>query len=226
MSKQAAPSTSDIWAVISKEITGIQLLWTAVEQLYFKGASDRGIASLEQETPVLYRLMQTALMESLLMRMSRLMDPSASGRGAGAQPNLSLARLMDVDTSLASEIGRVRLAWDASGLRSIRDKYMSHNDLARATTQEHTLNIPSSSLDIDAMRALAQGLREFRRGVHQMVNGVAYLDEAVSTQLEREADVLNRSLVAGGCFYQLLPDHACLQEALAEVESKQEPNAL
>ena len=90
MSTQAAPSTPDIWAVISKEITGIQLLWEAVEQMYFKAPPARGIAALESETPLLFRLMQTVLMESLLMRMSRLMDPAASGRGGWCAAQLGI----------------------------------------------------------------------------------------------------------------------------------------
>lgn len=224
MSTQPALSTSDIWAVISKEITGIQLLWEAVEQMYFKAQPAQGIAALERDTPLLFRLMQTAMMESLLTRMSRLMDPAVSGRGAGEKPNVGLARLAEADASLVGEVGSVRSVWDASALRLIRDKYLSHNDLARATTQAHTLNIPLSSPDIDAMRALTSALRDFRRDVHQKLNGSVYLDQSVSAQMVCEIDALNRSLIAGDCFYKLLPDHACLQDALAVVESDGTPN--
>ena len=131
---------------------------------------------------------------------------------------------MGSDESLANDVGSVRSVWDASALRLTRDKYLSHNDLERATTQDHTLNIPLSSPDIEAMRALTSALRDFRRDVHQKLNGVAYLDQSVSAQMVCEIDALNRSLIAGDCFYKLLPDHACLQEALAVVEADGTPN--
>ena len=215
MNTQSAPSTSDIWAVISKEITGIQLLWTAVEQLYFKGASDRGIASLEQETPVLYRLMQTSMMESLLMRISRLMDkPKSNG-----QSNLSLAQLTSTDPGLVAAASAVRKAWDATTLIDIRNKYVSHNDLVRSLTEQHTLNIPLSVGDVEAVRDLAARLRSFRRVVSQKVSGAAYSDETLDRQMSYEIDVLDRTMLAGDCFYRLLPEHAFLQQALAVIEA-------
>lgn len=214
MNTPAAPSASDIWAVISKEITGIQLLWEAVNGMYFKADSRPGIEALADDVPTLYRLMQTAMMESLLMRMSRLMDPAQTGR----LQNLSLKQLTQTDQNLAPEEGFLRQVWDQSNLKEVRNKYLSHNDLDRSTTQDHTLNIPLTPQDMEAMRSLASGLRTFRRNVHQKLSGAAYLDEPVSLQVSREVDGLNRSLVAGDCFYKLLPDHACLQEALAAME--------
>ena len=225
MNAPAAPSTSDIWTVISKEITGIQLLWGALEQMYFKVPLEQGVASLESDMPLLFRLMQTAMMESLLMRMSLLMDPAVSGKGAGERTNVSLARLAKVDERFVDVVGNVHSMWDTSTLRLIRDKYLSHNDLSRAKTQAHTLNIPLSSPNIEAMRELILALRAFRRDVHQKLNGAAYLDESVSMELKRDVEVLSRSLIAGNCFYKLLPDHACLQDALDVAVADGTPNS-
>ena len=215
MNTQAAPSISNIWAVISKEITGIQLLWEAVEQMYFKAQPAQGIAALERDTPLLFRLMQTAMMESLLMRMSRLMDPAATG----TKPNLSLKQLTSTDPELGPVVSGVCEAWDASTLKDIRNKYLSHNDLARSLTEKHTLAIPLSMGDVEAMRGLAAALRSLRRVVSQDVSGAPYLDGALDSQMSHEIDVLGRTIVAGSCFYRLLPEHGFLQEALSTTEA-------
>lgn len=227
MSDTPASETADVlWPRIKQEITGIQLLWETVEQMYFRAPRHRGIALLGADTPLLYGLMQTAMMESLLMRMSRLMDPAATGRGQGAKPNLSLARLGDCFQKLDSDVCELRQQWDASGLKAIRDKYLSHNDLARTGTEPHSLNIPLLAADVSAMKSLAEGLRAFRRAAQHKMGGAAYLDGSLDLQVQREIDVLSRSLLAGEAFYELLPDHACLQDALQgieQIDSDKEP---
>lgn len=219
MKTQAAPSTSDVWTVISKEITGIQLLWETVEQMYFKQPPRKGLASFDRDAPSLFRLMQTAMMESLLIRMSRLMDPAKTG----AKLNLSLKQLAGTDPGLCPVTSAVCGAWDASSLKDIRNKYLSHNDLDRSLSGKHTLNIPLSGDDVAAMRDLASALRDFRRIVNQRVSGTAYLDKALDRQMSREIDVLAHTMLAGDCFYRLLPEHAFLQDALAAIETDAEP---
>ena len=215
MNTQAAPSISNIWAVISKEITGIQLLWEAVEGMYFKQPSRKGLASLDKDAPLLFRLMQTAMMESLLMRMSRLMDPPTTM----GKSNLSLDQLTRADQQFDQAASDLRKAWDRSTLKDIRNKYLSHNDLARSLNEEHTLSIPLSSDDVEAMRGLAVAWRSFRRVVSLKVSGAAYLDETLDGQMSHELDVLNRTMLAGDYFYRLLPEHAFLQEAFAVIEA-------
>lgn len=195
MTTPAHPSDAvELWIILSKEITGIQLLWEAVEGLYFK-VQGQGLAGLAQDVPLLYRLMQTALMESLLMRISRLMDHAASGRGQGTRGNLSLKRLAEACGDTEAGVKTVRDIWDASKLKHIRDKYLSHNDLGRSLADQRTLNIPLDEADITAMRELASGLREFRRKIHCKFHpGVAYLDEPLSLRVQREIEVLDRSL--------------------------------
>lgn len=216
--------TASIWAVIRKEITGIQLLWRAVDLMYFQAPRSHSAASLEVSAPFLYRLVQTAFMESLLMRMSRLMDPATSGKGAGGQHNLSLARLIEFEATLTKEVDSLRQLWDASGLRSVRNKYMSHNDLERSTEQDHTISVPLTSPDIEVMRTLTSKLREFRRSAHHQLNGTAYLDRTVSTRVDRDVDGLHRVLTAGRCYYDLLPEHPWLQAALGAFAAKEAAN--
>lgn len=204
-----------LWPRIKQEITGIQLLWEAVEQMYFQPNQHRGIALLVADTPLLFRLMQTAMMESLLMRISRLMDKDSTGN----RHNLSLDRLCNSKPNVKADVCELREKWDASGLKRIRDKYLSHNDLVRASTEPHSLNIPLSEADVSAMESLAEGLRAFRHSANQKINGTAYVDRTLDLCAQREVDLLNRRLLVGEAFYELLPEHACLQEALTQIEN-------
>ena len=149
------------------------------------------------------------------MRMSRLMDPAATG----TKLNLSLNQLTRTDPELGPAAREVREAWDASALKDIRDKYLSHNELARLLFEGHTLAIPLLSGDVETMRGLAAALRSCRRVVTQKVSSSAYLDKTLDIQISHEIDVLDRTLVAGDCFYRLLPEHAFLQEAISAVEA-------
>lgn len=206
------------WSRIKQEITGIQLLCDAVEQMFLRKPLQNGIAQMGTDSPLLYRLTQTAMMESLLMRISRLMDPAASGRG-GSHPNLSLMQLVEIEPKISSDVDELHQIWNASGLKTIRDKYLSHNDLDRASRQEHSLNIPLSNEDLEIMHSLATALLEFRRTISLKLDCSAYLDESPSLLVIREVGMLNRILLAGKCFYELLPDHAFLQDELHQIES-------
>ncbi|NMG15758.1 hypothetical protein [Aromatoleum bremense] len=209
------PSATELWEIINREITGIQLLWEAVDGLYFQ-PQGKGLATLGQDAPLFFRLMQTAFIESLLMRVSRLMDPANSGRREGERPNLSLKRLVEKDSRICLDEKAIRAIWDGSGLKTVRDKYLSHNDLNRALKEAHTLNIPLETADIEAMQALASGLRELRRSVNHKLTGTAYLDERLDVQVQHELRVLSKSLLGGEQFFTLLPDHEFLQRAWQE----------
>ena len=206
-------TAADLWAVLNKEITGIQVLWETVERVYL--APDRqALLALEEDTPLVYRLLQTALMESVLIRLARMMDSARSGKGEDQKNNLSLKRLVALEPGVENDEMVVRALWDESNLKAVRDKYLSHNDLTRLMAEPHTLSIPLEMADIEAMRAMTTGMRELRRNVQRKLNpGVAYPDQGVSLDIQREVETLNRSLLAGQLFFGLLPDHDVLQQA-------------
>ncbi len=195
------PTAAELWGVIKKEITGIQLLWETVNGLYFQQQGKEWQA-LGDDTPLLVHWIQTALMESLLMRVSRMMDPAATGKFT----NLSLEKLVTADASISSEESAIRAIWDESGLKAVRDKYLSHNDLHRALTEDHTLNIPLDTTDIDALKKLAQGLREFRNAVNQKLSGCPYIDQQLDSRIQNEIEILGRVLAGGNQFFKELPD--------------------
>ncbi|MEY2859796.1 MAG: hypothetical protein RL392_254 [Pseudomonadota bacterium] len=211
-----SPTTAELWAVIKKEITGIQLVWETANGLYFQPQGE-GWRTLQADAPLLIHLTQTALMESLLMRMSRLMDSAATGK----MSNLSLKQLVTADASIDPDEVAIRAIWDGSGLKTVRDKYLSHNDLNRSMAAVHTLNIPLESADIEALRQLAEGLRALRRNVNPKLSAGAYVDQPLDLQVSREVKVLEKTLLSGKRFFELLPEHPVLQQALVALEAHQ-----
>lgn len=181
--------------------------------MYFKAASHSGIQALEDDTPGLYRLMQTAMMESLLMRIARLMDPACSGKGKDAKPNLSLARLVVVNANLASGLDPVKKRWDESMLGAVRCKYLSHNDLLRAQSEAHTLTIPLSPAEVSAVGAMVAALREFRATANPEIRQAAYVDIGLDMQMSRECEILNRTLQARHEIFNNLSEQVCLRNA-------------
>ena len=150
------------------------------------------------------------------MRLSRLMDPAQTGKFE----NLSLKQLVHADANLTSAESLLRTIWDESNLKTVRDKYLSHNDLHRLSGGEHTLNMLIQRADYEAIRNLLDGLRTFRCTVHRRLNKPAYVDSLVGLQVRRDLDRLDAGLRAGSCFFKLLPDHAYLQKALAATEAQ------
>lgn len=213
-------TATELWTGINKEITGIQLLWEAVNGLYFQQQGKEWRA-LQADAPLLVHLTQTALMETLVMRVSRLMDPAATGRGNGAKPNLSLKQLVAANASIDADEKTLRVIWNKSKLKAVRNKYLSHNDLDRSLSVQHTLNIPLEPEDIEALRQLAEGLRTLRRNVNPKLGGDAYVNQKLDLQVMREIGVLGQSLLGGRLFFELLPQHAALQQVLASAEAPQ-----
>lgn len=189
-----------IWNAISKEITGIQLLWEAVEGIYLKQPQLDGFACLDLHAPMLFRLMQTSMMESLLMRVSRLMDrPKTAGNS-----NLSFEQFQIASPEMALDVAAVYKVWKESKLKIVRDKYLSHNDLDRSLTEAHTLNISLSGADVEAIRELTAALRELRRIVSQKMSGAAYLDETLNVQIRKDIHAFSSDLAAADCFYKMM----------------------
>lgn len=198
------PTAAELWVVIKKEITGIQLLWETVNGLYFQQQGQEWRA-LRDDTPLLIHWTQTALMESLLMRVFRLLDkPKTMGR-----TNLSLKQLVIADASIASDELAIHTIWEGSGLKVVRHRYLSHNDLHRAFTEEHTLNIPLEPTDIEALRQLVEGLRKLRRDVNPKLGAGPYVDQIEDLKIQNEIELLGRVIAAGNQFFKELPDRVC-----------------
>lgn len=213
MTDTTPPTAAELWVVIKKEITGIQQLWETVNGLYFQPQGKEWQA-LTADAPLLVHLMQTALMESLLIRVSRMMDLAETGRGKAAKPNLSLKQLVIADAKIDADEKALWAVWDGSGLKKVRDKYLSHNDLSRSLSADHTLNIPLTPENVEALQQLAEGLRTLRRNVNPKLGGGASLDQKPDFQVTREIDALVKSLLGGRLFFELLPALRCALESV------------
>ncbi|GAB3394350.1 AbiU2 domain-containing protein [Azotobacter armeniacus] len=209
-------TVDEFWSLIKKEITGIQLVWEVANSLYFQPRSE-GWSRLGQDAPLLFGLTQTVYVESLLIRVARLMDPASSGKG-GHQQNLSLLRLSTLKPSLGADEAVVRGIWDGSGLKRVRDKYLSHNDLERQLAVEHSVNIPLTAEDIRGLRQLVDGLLEFQQAVNLKLRGASLLHEGLCVRVQAEVNVLSNTLLGGEQFFELLPEHECLQQAWGKVK--------
>ncbi|HBO2595367.1 hypothetical protein [Pseudomonas aeruginosa] len=210
------PAIEEVWSLVKKEIAGIQVIWEAANDLFFQPQGE-GWRSFGLDTPLLFGLTQTVYIESLLMRVARLMDPSSSGR-SGKQQNLSLAHMSLLAPELATDEATVSGIWDGSGLIQIRNKYLSHNDLTRQLAVDHTVNIPLAAGEIGALRALVEALLAFQQAANLKLQGASYLHEGLTVRVQAEVQVLSKRLLGGEQFFKLLPEHECLQLALAEVE--------
>lgn len=214
MTQTAPPTAAELWTVIKKEITGIQLLWEAVNGLYFQ-SQGAGLRALQTDTPLLVLLTQTVLPESLLMRVSRLMDLAATVM----LTILSLKQLVNAAPNIGTEEMAIRAVWESSGLMEERNKYLSHNDLCRSMATDHTLNIPLKATDIKALRQLAEGLRTLRRNVNPKLGAGAYVGQALDSQVKQEIEVFEKKLLGGQRFFELLPEYPALQQALVALEA-------
>lgn len=207
------PAIEKVWSLVKKEIAGIQVIWEAANDLFFQPQGE-GWRSFRLDTPLLFGLTQTVYIESLVMRVARLMDSSSRGK----QQNLSLARMSLLAPELATDEATVCGIWDGSGLIQIRNKYLSHNDLTRQLAVDHTVNIPLAPSEIGALRELVEALLAFQQAANLKLQGARYLHEGLSIRVQAEVQVLSKRLLGGEQFFKLLPEHECLQLALAEVE--------
>ena len=135
------------------------------------------------------------------MRVSRLMDPKNDGRFK----NLCLAKLVDKVPAIADDVKAVQKIWKDSELKTARNKYLSHNDLARSLQEEHTLNIPLEPADIAVLGTLVDHLLKLRKCANLKLTNTAYIDQHLVVMVRRELDVMDKLLVGGEQFFKLLP---------------------
>jgi hypothetical protein len=184
----SAPDLHAQWALIKKEILGVQLLYRTLCSLYWDAPDPAN--DLFKEAPLVCRVIQTSLAESALARLARLMDAEMTGKKA----NLSLRRISEAVPALQQEIEALRQRWTDSPLRLLRNQYLSHNDLVSLTSNEHTLNIPLSDDDIKTLAELINELKNIRQLVNFELGMPDYLDAPLELQVRREAELVERML--------------------------------
>lgn len=206
---------ANLWELIKKEITGIQLLWETMSGLYLDDGSDQWRV-IDESAPVFFRLTLSAYMESLLTRISRLMDPARDGKD---RENLTLARIATLVPACAPSVTKLRGSWSDSSLVPLRNKYLSHNDLTRIQSEPHALNMLLSGEDIARIRDLVSGLVDLRAAINMQLGLGPSLDAAIRKRAEFERRVLCRTLAGSRLFFELLPESDVLQHAWHEVDT-------
>lgn len=95
---------------------------------------DRRAELLAETAPGFFVLHQVAMVESILMRVSRLMDPDFTGKGKYKKENSSFEALVNsvVSNSVNERFCCIIEAWRPGGkfhrIKELRDKWISHND--------------------------------------------------------------------------------------------------
>lgn len=113
---------------------------------------------LQETAPGFFSLVQSALLEAIFIRLTRLMDPADSSRN-GTKPNMSFKKLLSGNNypSTAKKFELVNEKWESGDLKSLqtyRNKVIAHNDLKLAREITPQVSTKLEPQDIDKLRQL------------------------------------------------------------------------
>lgn len=157
---------SDLFDVLSNDLSWLNIRWTTYRMLY--GKTPERIQLLNEAAAGFFFVVQESLYDDVVLNICRLSDPPTSGRN-GAQMNLTLRRLADVIGALGhhdlhDELLRLleELRGVAASMVSYRNKRLAHIDL-NVATQQAVLDGPSRQ-DVDAaLRIIAAFLNKIAK---------------------------------------------------------------
>lgn len=182
----------------------LKLLWAQMDayQELFEVEQAKRAPLLAEAAPGCFKVLQLSLIDSLLMRIFRLMD-RARTRGC---ENSSFAALRDalrseaaqVTNSLLEELDCVVSRWnsdamDYAGLKRLRDKDLSHND--RATQKDRAEGQLWMTLTRDEFKQaqdLAGKLWSLYRATAYQLRGVHLVEPQHASVTDRPAMLLKR----------------------------------
>lgn len=151
----ANKSHEDLNFVKTELVSAWAYLITYVE--LFDHHDPKRMELLQETAPGFFSLVQSALLDAIFIRLTRLMDPADSSKD-GAKPNLSFERLFLSNYPLAAgKFALVKKDWqcgDLNSLQAYRNKVIAHNDLklARQVTPQVTAKLGSQ--DVTNLRQL------------------------------------------------------------------------
>jgi hypothetical protein len=150
-----------LFGALERHVVGVHKIWYTFEHLYER---DENRALLNDFAPEFFRQMEYILVENLILRIARLLDPATSAK----HKNCSLARLREDLASVIDFNARVllgivlhRTKTLAVPLLDLRHKVIAHSEYTRAVAPGDLL-FPLRSDDVDAILA---GLRDFMNTV-------------------------------------------------------------
>lgn len=156
-----------VFDAISHEVTLLHAIWRTYRQLY---AAEERVQLLNKIAPAFAKVVQDALMDDVLLSLSRLTDPPTTGQN---RENLVLRRL----TPLAAAAGheQVELEVDlileaiqaaCAALRQHRNKRIAHLDLSVALQGTKLPDVSRETVEVALfhVRDLLNGLNSYFRG--------------------------------------------------------------
>lgn len=195
--------TSKLDELITHIGNEIKMLWAQLDvyQELYLIEQDKRLSLLEASAPGFFAICQASLAESILMRISRLMDPEKScGDENSSLQNFCAA--LGADANYSGLKGTIQEAIDEwkqkdngpyVALRTVRNKWLAHNDFAkRSALQSDQLWMPLTSDDFELARRFASRLWEIYRQINRTLYKID-IAEPIHTRLEdRPSTVLKR----------------------------------
>jgi len=216
-----------VYVEIDQDVRRVHACWKLFTQLF---GSQESVDILNNAAGFAIRAIQDCLIESVVLRITKLTDPAQSQ--GGRFQNLSLAKLIEcLPTDAAATLGaplRVQLQSIKSStedIRRFRDKRLAHRNTAYVIKPNQILpGIARKSID-DSLQLIRDFLHEIQR--HYGFEGTVYHE----VELGRDGDHLLFHLLCGTRFIEL-HENAQLRkltkdEVFQRIQElpKREPNA-
>jgi hypothetical protein len=232
----AKPKNScDMLDRIGNELKLLWALLNAYQELYLV-AQDKRAKLLNDTAPGFFAIVQVALIESMFMRIFRLLDEAYMGSGANCsfeglrklipkQP--SKRRPIGQEFRLRQALRQLRKDWGVaggpySGFKKIRTKVLAHNDYTHHSRREKgQLWMTLSTKEFDLARQLAQRLWDlYRQGNRVLRSFDKDPFEPQHKSLDARPEQLLKHLSASLFWDQLHRNHLDDYHEYVERESK------
>lgn len=186
-----------VYVEVDQDVTRVHAYWKLVTQLF---GSRESVAILNNAAGFAIRAIQDSLIDSVILRITKLTDPAQAGRFQ----NLSLEHLIGKlpDDADAELLDRLRTQLDiiqssTKEFRLIRHKRLAHRDTAYAINSDQVLpGIPLKSID-DSLERIRDFMHEIQR--YYGFAGTVYH----MVELGRDGDHLLFHLLCGKRFIEL-----------------------
>lgn len=122
------PEVGPLFIEVMREATWLMLTWQEYKTLYT--TNEKRVELLNQSAPVFFRVVQGAMLNQVLLYLTRLTDPVSHGKDRN---NLTVRALPSVSPTVIRD--RLQAAVDdavksAEFAKVLRDKRIAHSDLA------------------------------------------------------------------------------------------------
>jgi len=162
--RDMGPALGGIYNILYNDVSWLHALWEQYLALFAK--SERRIEVLNETAGYLFRIIQNAFFEHVVLGLARLTGRIQTGRGKNQQENLTLRRLPSLvsDASLSAELTvLVEASLHAcASAEAWRNKRLAHRDLvvALATVADPLPGISRADIEraLGAFRALLNRL--------------------------------------------------------------------